>query len=202
MGQGILQEPLPFQEWILSPPLPWHSCLLHTVTYCASSDTMFSLCEVSQNSSSLLLSAAGRRGHAPHVTHTNSTDVSFLLPKKPKAHFFFSPQQHMRDEPAVREIPFSASCPASRLNKTAYCHIVPGMPGEERRGLTFAVSSRFLCGRQGSIRHNGFVTARFRQGSSVEYSAGLQASDFVAARILVFQEALDKGHKQFAHSSY
>lgn len=35
-----------------SPFLPWHSCLLHTVTYCASSNTMFSLCELSQNSSS------------------------------------------------------------------------------------------------------------------------------------------------------
>lgn len=40
------------------------------------------------------------------------------------------------------------------------------------------------------------------RGSNVEYSAGLQASDSVAARFLVFQEALDKGHKQFARSSY
>lgn len=111
----------------------------------------------------------------------------------------------MCDEPDVREIPFSVSCPASRLNKTAYCHIATlfqECEGEERKGLTFAVSSQFLCGRHGFIRHNGFVTARFRQGSSIEYSAGLQASDSVAARFLVFQEALDKGHKQFARSSY
>lgn len=40
----------------------------------------------------------------------------------------------------------------------------------------------------------------FRKGG-FEYSVGLQASDFVV-RFLVFQKALDKGHKQFAGSSY
>lgn len=56
----------------------------------ASSHARFSLCEVPQNGISLLLSAASHRGHVPHVTHTNSTYVSFLFPKKNKSPLFFS----------------------------------------------------------------------------------------------------------------
>ena len=41
----------------------------------------------------------------------------------------------------------------------------------------------------------------YSRNSGFEYSVGLQASDF-AARYPIFQEALDKGHKQFAPSSY
>lgn len=50
--------------------------------------------------------------------------------------------------------------------------IVPEDKEEERRDLTFPVSSLFFCGRRGSIRHNGFVTAALVRAEALNIQQG------------------------------
>ena len=73
--------------------------------------------------------------------------------------------------------------------------------GKKKRYLTFSFWT--FCSRQDSYRNNTQLCYKmfYSRNSGFEYSVGLQASDF-AARYPIFQEALDKGHKQFAPSSY
>lgn len=88
-------------------PHSWSSILTRLIPYHVLSFTEGSLCQRYLKMASPCSSTLPAIGDVPLMRHIRRAHMSaFYFLNKPKAPFFFPPQQHMRDEPAVKEMHF------------------------------------------------------------------------------------------------